>query len=137
MIEILLADHNPEDVQYTQEVFKDFKILNRLTITKDGGSTLAYLQGEGDYQGLPTPDLIFLDLDLPPQSSEVLTAIQQSNALREIPVVALIPQARLDDFQQALESATYHILKPLTMEALVSVLQRIDHLWLSIVRQEN
>jgi len=91
-IEILLIEDNLSDIRVTQEALADSKVINHLSVLRDGVDVMAHLKREGGYENAPRPDLILLDLSLPNKDGrEVLAAIKQDLVLRKIPVVALSP----------------------------------------------
>jgi CheY-like chemotaxis protein len=55
-IHILMAEDNPDDIELAMEALKDAKVGNTLKVVKDGEEALAYLHGEGQYQGSLRPD---------------------------------------------------------------------------------
>lgn len=86
-IEILLVEDNPGDVRLTQEALREAKVINNLTIAKDGMEALAYLRRQGPYAHAPRPHLILLDLNLPKRDGrEVLAEIKADESLKRIPV---------------------------------------------------
>jgi chemotaxis family two-component system response regulator Rcp1 len=60
-IEILLVEDNPGDVRLTKEALKEAKVINNLTVLKDGEEALAYLRRQGPYDKAARPHLILLD----------------------------------------------------------------------------
>lgn len=64
-IEILLVEDSKGDVGLIEEVFEDAKIRNNLHVVEDGEEAILYLRGEGQFSGVPRPDIILLDLNLP------------------------------------------------------------------------
>ena len=75
-VEILLVEDNPGDIRLTLEALKDIKVLNQVSVAKDGVEALAFLRREGKYREAVRPDLILLDLNLPKKDGrEVLEAI--------------------------------------------------------------
>ena len=88
--EILVVDNNEADTYLTREAFKEAGLTNDLRCVTDGDDALMYLRGEGKYAGLPTPDLIFMDLSLPRISGlEVLKEIKSTPSLVHIPIVVV------------------------------------------------
>jgi CheY-like chemotaxis protein len=76
-IEILLVEDNPGDVRLTIEALKEAKVINHLTVLKDGVEALAFLRRREPYSSAPRPHLILLDLNLPRMDGrEVLAAIK-------------------------------------------------------------
>lgn len=135
-VEILLVEDSPADIRLTQEALKGSKIRNHLHIVTDGEEAMDFLQGKGSYAGMPRPDIILLDLNLPRKNGhEVLQDIKQDPELRRIPVVILTTS---DDEHDILKSydlyANCYITKPLTLERFGSIVQHIEDFWLTIVR---
>lgn len=135
-VEILLVEDSPADIRLTQEALKDSKMHNHLHIVTDGEQAMDFLQGHGDYAGMPKPDIILLDLNLPRKNGhEVLQEIKQDPELRRIPVVVLTTS---DDEHDILKSydlyANCYITKPLTLERFGLIVQHIEDFWLTIVR---
>src|SRR6266540_3924414 len=97
-MEILLVEDNPADIRFTEEVLKDTDIKNRLHVALDGIEALAFLRREGEYAGVPKPDLILLDLNMPKKSGlEMLAEVQEDDDLKNIPVVILTTSDGVQD----------------------------------------
>jgi len=67
-IEILLVEDSPADILITREAFQDARLTNAIHVVEDGVQALEFLHREGSYASAPRPDLILLDLNLPPES---------------------------------------------------------------------
>jgi two-component system, chemotaxis family, response regulator Rcp1 len=136
VIEILLVEDNPGDARLTLEAFKEGKVLNNLTVMKDGVEALAYLRRRGVYASAKTPDLILLDLNLPRKSGrEVLAEIKADDRLKMIPVVVLTTSADEQDVARAYsEHANCYITKPVDLEQFLRVVHSIENFWLTLVR---
>lgn len=65
--DILLVEDNPGDVRLTKEAFKDGKVANTLHVVENGVDALGFLFQRNDYADAPCPDLVLLDLNLPPR----------------------------------------------------------------------
>jgi len=135
-IEILLVEDNPGDVRLTQEAFKEGKVSNKLSVAKDGVEALAFLRREGEYAGVPRPDVILLDLNLPRKDGrEVLAEIKEDDDLRRIPVVVLTTsQAEQDILKTYNLHANCYITKPVDLERFITVVKSIETFWLSVVK---
>ena len=135
-IEILMVEDNPGDVRLTVEALKETKLSNNLNVVKNGVEALAYLRQEGEYAGVPRPDLILLDLNLPKKDGrEVLKEIKQDQKLGRIPVVILTTsQAEEDIFKTYDLHANCYISKPVDLEQFTQVVQSIEFFWLTIVK---
>src|ERR1017187_9119775 len=65
-VEILLVEDNPADVRLTREALASDRLWNNLSVARDGVEAMAHLRREGKFAGAARPDLILLDLNLPP-----------------------------------------------------------------------
>jgi CheY-like chemotaxis protein len=135
-IEILLVEDNSGDARLTVEAFKEGKVLNHITVMKDGVEALAYLRRQGPHAAAKVPDLILLDLNLPRKSGrEVLIEIKADERLRTIPVVVLTTSADEQDVARAYsQHANCYITKPVDLEQFLRVIQSIENFWLTLVR---
>lgn len=135
-INILLIEDNPGDIRLTQEVLKEGKIINNLSIVTDGEDALLFLKKEGTYKTTVTPDIILLDLNLPKKDGrEVLTAIKSDLALKHIPVIVLTTSAAEQDvLNMYAHHANCYITKPVDFNQFITVIRSIENFWLSIVK---
>ena len=134
-VQILLVEDNPGDVRLTVEALKEAKVLNKLTVVKDGIEALSLLRRQGQHAGAVRPDLILLDLNLPRKDGrEVLAEIKADDNLKHIPVVILTTS---QDEQDVLKSynlyANCYITKPVDLDQFITVVKSIEDFWLGIV----
>ena len=124
-IEILLVEDNPGDARLTLEAFKEGKVLNRLTVMKDGVEALAYLRKEGAYAGARTPDLILLDLNLPDMSGmDVLRTLRMARI--GTPIMILSGSQEIESKVRTLGGgADDYMTKPFHREELVARIHAI------------
>lgn len=136
LVEILLVEDNPADIELTIEALKEGKVANRLHIAEDGIEALAYLRREGKFTGAVRPDLILLDLNLPRKDGrEVLEAIKSDPEYNTIPVVVLTTSDAEQDIVRTYQlHANCYITKPVDLSQLIRVVKAIDDFWLSVVR---
>ena len=134
-VEILLVEDNPGDVRLTREALKEAKVINNLTVLKDGVEALAFLRQQGPYGGAVIPHLILLDLNLPKKDGrEVLAEIKADEKLKRIPVVVLTTsQDEQDVFKSYNLHANCYVTKPVDLEQFMTVVKSIEDLWLGIV----
>jgi CheY-like chemotaxis protein len=130
-VEILLVEDNPADARLVMEVFKDFKINNKLYHVKDGVDALNYLHHNGEYAETSKPDLILLDLNLPRKDGrEVLKEIKEDAELKCIPVVILTTSSAEDDVLKTYcNHANCYIIKPVDFDQFIKVIQPIESFW--------
>src|SRR4051812_30062331 len=91
-IEILLVEDSESDVVLTQALLKDAKVINHLSVARDGEEALRRVRLEGEHRDGRRPDLILLDLNLPRKDGrEGLRGLKQSPdpGLWGIPVVGI------------------------------------------------
>jgi len=134
-IEILLVEDNPGDVRLTIEALKEGKVLNRLTVARDGEEAMAALRREGRFADTRRPDIILLDLNLPKKDGrEVLEEIKKDPILQIIPTVILTTSK---DEQDVLKSYKLHancyITKPVDLAQFLAVVKAIEDFWFTVV----
>jgi len=135
-IEILLVEDNPGDIRLTQEVLKEGKVQNQLSVVENGVQALSFLKKEDGYKDAPTPDLILLDLNLPKKDGrEVLLDIKNDKDLKKIPVVVLTTSQAEEDILKVYDlNANCYISKPVDLGQFIDVVKSIEEFWLSIVK---
>ncbi len=135
-IEILLVEDNPGDARLTLEAFKEGRVLNNITVIRDGVEALAYLRRQGRYENAPVPDLVLLDLNLPKKDGrQVLEEIKTDEMLKRIPVIVLSTSASHEDVARSYGShANCYITKPVDLDQFLHVVQSIESFWLSLVK---
>ena len=135
-IEILLVEDNPGDVRLMLETLKDYKLLNHVSVVKDGVEAMAFVQRTGVYVNAPSPDLILLDLNLPRKNGrEVLAEIKADAKLRFIPVIVLTTSfAEQDIINSYSLHANCYITKPVDLDQFTKVILAIEEFWFTIVR---
>ena len=135
-IETLLVEDNPGDVRLMLEALKEGKVLNRVSVVKDGVKAMAFLRREEKYADAPRPDLILLDLNLPGKDGrEVLAEIKADENLKRIPVVILTVSQDEEDILRSYDlHANCYITKPVGLDDFISVVKAIEDFWLTIVK---
>ncbi|HQV47787.1 MAG: response regulator [Dokdonella sp.] len=135
VVEILLVEDNEGDIRLTREALKEGRIRNRLNVVSDGEQALRFLRREQEFAGMPRPDLVLLDLNLPRlDGREVLAAIKKDPDLKQIPVVVLTSSRADEDLLKAYDShANCYISKPVGFEDFMQVIRSIENFWLTIV----
>ena len=134
-IEILLVEDNPGDVRLTIEALKEGKVLNRLTVARDGEEAMDALRRKGRFAETRRPDIILLDLNLPKKDGrEVLEEIKKDPVLKIIPTVVLTTSK---DEQDVLRSYKLHancyISKPVDLTQFLAVVKAIEDFWFTVV----
>ena len=89
IVEILLVEDNPSDMELTLRALKKNNLANRVRVACDGVEALDFIFATGAYAGrnaLDNPRLILLDLKLPKVDGlEVLRRLKADPRTRRIP----------------------------------------------------
>lgn len=133
--EILLVEDNEGDVILTLEIFNELMLLNKINVVKDGEQAIRYLNKQKEFENVKTPDLIFLDINLPKiNGKEVLQYIKSQPLLKSIPVIVLTTSSsRLDEEECFKNNAKFYIIKPLQINTLLQAIASLKVFCLSIV----
>ena len=133
--EILLVEDNEGDVILTLEIFNELMLLNKINVVKDGEQAIRYLNKQKEFENVKTPDLIFLDINLPKiNGKEVLQYINSQPFLKSIPVIVLTTSSsRLDEQECFKNNAKFYIIKPLQINTLLQAIASLKVFCLSIV----
>jgi two-component system, chemotaxis family, response regulator Rcp1 len=136
LIEILLVEDNPGDVELTREALHDSKVHMRLSVVNDGVEALAFLKREARYPDAPRPDLILLDLNLPKKDGRaVLGEIKQDPSLKHIPVVILTSSQAEQDILRAYDlHANCYVTKPVDLDQFITIVKSIEQFWFTVVK---
>lgn len=97
---------------------------------EDGTQGLRYLRKEGDYADAPTPDVIFLDLNMPRKDGrEVLADIKADERLKKIPVVIFTTSDSKFDVSKSYDGgADCFLTKPVGLEECAKIVQVLANL---------
>jgi len=105
----------------------------RLFRVQDGEEAMHFLRHEAGFHTSPTPDLIFLDLNLPRMTGfDVLAEMKHDVNLEGIPTVVLTSSSAPSDRARSMAlGANDYILKPTDFDRLLSTVtktcQRYTH----------
>lgn len=112
MINILLVEDDPDDIELLQEVFADNAIAFAMKAITHGDKVLPYLEECPAF-----PDVIVLDLNLGKMDGkDILRSIKTSDRFRGIPVVIMTTSSSRDDAELCQTAgADRFFTKPSTM----------------------
>jgi CheY-like chemotaxis protein len=135
-VEVLLVEDNPGDVRLTQEAFRASNRAINLHVATDGVEAMNFLKRAGALSGVPRPDLILLDLNLPKMDGrEVLSHIKEDESLKLIPTVILTTSDAESDIVRSYQlQANCYLTKPVQLEAFEGLVQSINDFWLTMVK---
>lgn len=134
---ILLVEDNRMDIELTLDAFREVRLGNRVDVAANGQEALDYLFGRGKYGDrttYPLPNLVLLDLKLPGVDGfEVLRQIKATPILKRLPVVILTSSKEEGDRALSYDSgANSYLVKPVSFEGFLDVIQQIGGYWLSL-----
>jgi two-component system response regulator len=134
IVEILLVEDNPNDVQLTLHALKRHRLANRVLVVRDGVEALEFLFATGAYadrRNAESPRLVMLDLKLPRvDGMEVLRAIRGNPRTRTIPVVMLTSSREERDIAETYDlGANSYIVKPVDFEQFTEAVRQLGMYW--------
>ena len=134
VVEVLLVEDDPRDLQRAVRAFERARIINPLHVVRDGAAALEFLFATGSYLHRcysAFPNLILLDLDLPNRSGlEVLQRIRADELTKKIPVIVLAGSKRDRDLTECRRlGVAAHLVKPLDFEQFHEVTAKLSLAW--------
>lgn len=135
-IHILLVEDNEGDILLIQEAFEEGKLVNDISLAKDGEKAIRFLEKEGEFKDASTPDLVILDVNLPRKNGhEVLKYIKESDSLKHIPVIMLTTSSsEIDIIKSYKNHANCFVTKPLDVDDFLKAVIEIENFWISLVQ---
>lgn len=134
MVEILLVEDDPDDVELTMHAFRKARIRNPVHVVRDGEQALDFVFATGQYarrRREKRAKVILLDLNLPKVNGiEVLRRIKADPRTRKIPVIILTVSDQEGDIAECRRlGAESYIVKPVEFRNFSEVMPRFDLDW--------
>jgi CheY-like chemotaxis protein len=138
IIEILLVEDNPGDVELTREIFAECKLRNNVHVVENGEEGIDFLYRRGQFANVVRPDIIFLDLNMPRMNGrKMLEEIKRNKSFSDIPVVILTSsEAERIDINSKLYANAY-VIKPMDMEKFLEAITNIKTFGLNVVKVDK
>lgn len=135
-MELLLVEDNEDDILLEREALADAKLVNLMSVVRDGEEAMAYLRRQGKYQNAHLPGLILLDINMPKKNGfEVLSEIKADPALTHIPVVMLTTSDSESDIVKSYSrGACSFITKPMDFDKFRDVIRQFALYWALVSR---
>ena len=132
-LEILLVEDNPGDIRLAREAILEAGLVCQLHSVTDGVLALHFLRREAGFEGVPRPDLVLLDLNLPRKSGrEVLAEIRRDPALRDLAVVVLTTSNSDRDVLDGGDPLrSRYFTKPTDLDRLIDLMRGLEPFWRS------
>ena len=132
---LLLVEDNEGDILLTTEALEASKVLNEVSIVRNGKLALDFVFKKNGYEDVKSPDVILMDINLPLKSGiEVLEILKSDESTKHIPIIILTTSSSESDIMKSYNNhANAYIVKPVDVsEFLVAVLS-LEDFWLNIV----
>ncbi len=135
-VHILLVEDNEGDIRLTQEAFRDSRIVNLLSVARNGEEALDFIYQRGGFKGQEVPDLILLDINLPLMNGdEVLRTLKSDDAVKHIPVIILTTSSSDADIRSSYQNyANAYITKPVDIHEFLDAIKTLETFWVKIVQ---
>lgn len=135
IVEILLVEDNPNDVELAIHALKRNKLANRIVVVRDGAEALDFIFAQGAYASRDIengPRVILLDLKLPKVDGlEVLRQVKADSRTRHIPVVVLTSSREERDIIESYElGVNSYITKPVDFDQFTEAVRHLGYYWL-------
>ncbi len=132
---ILLIEDNQDDIDLTLRAFKKHKLINDITVIKDGAEALEFIFCTGKYAARNIADIpafILLDLNLPKVNGlEILKQIRENPKTKPIPVIILTSSKHDQDVINGYSlGVNSYIRKPVDFAKFVEAIEQIEGYWL-------
>ncbi len=139
VIEILLVEDDPLDLEMTMRALQSDHVNNRIEVARDGAEALDFLFRQGPHSGRSLesqPKLVLLDLKLPKiDGLEVLREIRAKPETRTIPVVVLTSSAEQRDIVETYKlGVNSYIQKPVDSNQFRQTVKAAGFYWLVVNR---
>lgn len=138
-IHILLVEDNEGDVLLTQEALEESKIINKISVSRNGKEALDFIFKRDIHFSADTPDLILLDVNLPLKNGhEVLHELKNDESTKHIPIIMLTTSSSERDIMLSYKNhANCYITKPIEVNDFLNAIKSIESFWLNIVKIPN
>lgn len=128
---IVLVEDNPDDEELTRLAFEESRLVNEITVLRDGAEALDYLI-DPDGKGHALPSLVLLDLKLPKiDGLEVLRRLRHAPRTRLLPVVVLTTSKEESDLVNSYNlGCNSYIRKPVVFTEFIEAMRQLGMYWL-------
>jgi CheY-like chemotaxis protein len=135
IIEILLVEDNPDDLDMALYALGNARVASRIQVARDGAEALDFIFCRGPHAGRNIengPKVILLDLKLPKVDGlEVLRAIKGNPRTQLIPVVMLTSSQEQSDIVESYKlGVNSYIVKPVDFKQFADAVQKLGLYWL-------
>ena len=130
-LQVLVVDDNPADARLVAEAFNECQYPHRLYTAQDGLEAIAFIAKIERFVGVPRPDLVIVDLNMPGiDGYGVLAAIKRTEEFHAIPVIMFSSSDDPADIKKAYDlHANCYVVKPLDFDGFVGAISSLAIFW--------
>ena len=133
LVEILLVEDDPDDVELTLYAFKKRNITNPIRVARDGEEALEVIFGNSTSPRprVLRPRVILLDLKLPKiDGLEVLRRVRADPRTRTVPIVVMTSSREERDLVESYRlGVNSYIVKPVDFAQFADVVEQLGLFW--------
>jgi len=132
-INILLVEDNEGDIVLTLEAFEESKLINKITVLRDGKEAITFFDNlENERE---KPDMVLLDVNLPKVSGhDVLKYIKKHEKYGGTPVIMLTTSSTEKDILESYKNhVNCYVTKPIDISEFIKAMAKIEDFWINIV----
>lgn len=132
---LLLVEDNEGDILLTTEALEASKVLNEVSIVRNGKLALDFVFKKNGYEDVKSPDVILMDINLPLKSGiEVLEILKSDASTKHIPIIILTTSSSESDIMKSYNNhANAYIVKPVDVSEFLEAVLSLEDFWLNIV----
>lgn len=131
LLQVLVVEDDAGDVALVESAFAEHSIRSVLHHVTDGAEALAFLRRAEPYGGVPRPDLILLDLNMPRvDGRQALLQIKSDPALASIPTIVFTTSSQAADVASSYAAhANAYVTKPINLDDYERVVVEIRNFY--------
>ena len=132
---LLLVEDNEGDILLTTKALEASKVLNEVSIVRNGKLALDFVFKKNGYEDVKSPDVILMDINLPLKSGiEVLEILKSDESTKHIPIIILTTSSSESDIMKSYNNhANAYIVKPVDVSEFLEAVLSLEDFWLNIV----
>jgi CheY-like chemotaxis protein len=130
---ILLAEDNANDIELTLAALRENRLVNDVTVVRDGEQALDYLYRRNQFEGRAggNPAVLLLDLKMPKVDGiEVLRQLKGDPEMRTMPIVVLTSSREERDLVRSYNlGVNAYVVKPVDFHDFVDAIKMLGAFW--------
>jgi CheY-like chemotaxis protein len=129
---ILLVDDSDADASIFEVALAEASTRVKVYWVASGEEALDFVHARGRFEGIPPPQIMVLDLNMPGSTGfEVLKAVRADATIRHLPVIVFSTSSAQKDVNLAYAlGANAYFAKPMSLELYISKVRILVQHWL-------